>query len=120
MSVAVVEGVVNGMRFRQHSVRLNCDPKAAERTDLSPLRRRQRSAAVVVAAGRSIEFGVMRSLPNHGLPHAAGVWGRRRNRQSRRGEDAHKQQYDEHSGGQAVHSGSGRPHTCFYRLTSRE
>jgi hypothetical protein len=119
VGVAVVDAAVNWMRLRQQRGGLNCDPEATSRTDLGPLRNRYGPTTIVAAAIEVIELGVMGSGANHGLPHAASVRSRGRNRQSRRGEHAHKQQYHEHSGGQAVHSGSGRPHTCLYRLASR-
>jgi hypothetical protein len=120
VGVAVVHAAVNRARFHQQGGGGSDSSVAAGRADLGPLGNRQWPAAIVVAAGRSIELRVMRSRLNHWLPHAAGVRSGRRNRQSRRGEHTHKQQYHEQSGGQVLHSGSGRPHTCFYRLTSRE
>jgi hypothetical protein len=69
------------------------DPNHRPKTYMRPLRNRQRTAAIMLAASwRSMELRVVGSTSVHRLPHAASVQRWRGDRQSHRDENAHQQQ----------------------------
>ncbi len=80
------------------------DLRAHPKTHMRPLRNRQRTAAIVLAASwRSMELRVVGSTIVHRLPHATSVHRRCGDRQSHRDESAHQQQNQQQSGDETMH-----------------
>jgi hypothetical protein len=104
MCPADINRRTNRSLLRSQTRRRGRDLRAHPKTYMRPLRNRQRTAAIVLAAScGSPELRVVRRTTMHRLPHAASVHRRRGDRQSHRGESAHQQQHQQQSGDRAMH-----------------